>query len=157
VHIEYKVGYFDYLLFNLVHQFMNPVLNGFLILIALLIFISEVQERSAIVGLVVAFFIYCIMWTATALVLALTLISRRSDGVLTNHILEVRDDALFEATQFNESRFFWPGVLRVVSRPGFVAIYIAQHLAHIVPARAFRSREERSRFVSLIKERIRAA
>jgi hypothetical protein len=67
------------------------------------------------------------------------------------------DDSFFEETKFNKSFFYWPGVVKAVSRPGFVAVYVTPHLAHIVPNRAFSSSKERSNFLALVKEKIHAA
>ncbi len=96
------------------------------------------------------------MWGAQALILALYLFSRRADSALTEHVLEIRDDALYESTKFNESRFFWPGVLKVVSRPGYVAVFIAQHAAHVIPNRAFGSKDQRNEFIATLKSKTNA-
>jgi hypothetical protein len=95
------------------------------------------------------------MWIVQTVFVALYILKFGQDGFLTRHVIEIREDALFEATKFNESRHFWPGIQKVVRRPGFVAIYIAQHQAHIIPNRAFRSKEERNRFVDLLREKVR--
>jgi hypothetical protein len=43
------------------------------------------------------------------------------------------------------------------SRPGFVAVYVTPHMAHVVPNRAFASREQRATFLALVQQKIRAA
>jgi hypothetical protein len=103
-------------------------------------------------SLVVAAIVFLVMWIAQAIFLAIVLITRRSDTVLTQHVLEADEDALRDSTKFNESRYFWPGIREVVARPGFVAIYIAQHSALIIPSRAFPSGQVRKQFVDLIKK-----
>jgi hypothetical protein len=100
--------------------------------------------------------VYLAMWIGQAVFLAIVLITRRSDSVLTKHVLEANDDALRDSTKFNESRYFWPGILEVVARPGFVAVYIAQHSALIIPSRAFSSRHDRKHFVKLIRKNMHA-
>jgi hypothetical protein len=154
--IEYKFGYFDYLRFTLVQQFMSPILNGVVVLFVGYVFVSALSDNSLAVSFFVALFWYATMWSAQALILALYLFSRRADSMLTEHVLEIRDDALYESTKFNESRFFWPGVLKVVSRPGYVAIFIAQHAAHVVPNRAFASKDQRNEFIATLKAKTNA-
>ncbi|SRR6266581_6604961 len=154
--IEYKFGYFDYLRFNLVQQFMSPLLNGVVILFVGYAFVSALSNNSLAVSFFIALFWYAAMWGAQALILALYLFSRRADSALTEHVLEIRDDALYESTKFNESRFFWPGVLKVVSRPGYVAVFIAQHAAHVIPNRAFGSKDQRNEFIATLKSKTNA-
>jgi hypothetical protein len=43
-----------------------------------------------------------------------------------------------------------------VTRPGFVAVYIAQHAAILIPNRAFRSKHERKQFVEVVRMHLRA-
>lgn len=155
--IEFRIGYLDNLKFQVVHQFLSPVMNGFFIAIAGAIVIVEMSGHTAVRSLLVAALFYLGMWAAQIVLVAILVFSRRNDCVLTDHVLEIRDGGLFEATKFNESMFFWPGLIKVVKRPGFVAVYIAQHMAHIIPDRAFRSIQERDQFVSLVQEKMRTA
>jgi hypothetical protein len=150
--IEYRIGYVDRLRFNLWHQFLSPVVNGFFLLVVALIFWSEIQTRPPVVGAVIAFVFYVLMWVVQSLFTAVYLFTRRA--VQTRHVLEIKSDALYESTEFNESRLFWPGILRVVTRPGFVAIYVAQHTALIIPNRTFKG-DERRRFIDSLNENVR--
>jgi hypothetical protein len=153
--VEYRIGYFDRLAFYLTHQFLSPVANGFYIILAMLIFASELRKQPVILSITVAIVIYIIMWIAQAIFLAVYLFTRRSDCVLTHHVVEARDDVLSDSTKFHESRFFWSGIQRIVTRPGFVAVYIAQHAAILIPKRAFRSKHDRKQFIEVV--RLRAA
>src|SRR5882757_4375872 len=153
--VEYEVGYRDRFVFNLTHQFLTPAISGAFLLLPLLVFLIEIRTRPVILSVVSAAIVFLAMWIAQAVFLAIVLITRRSDSVLTQHVLEADEDALRDSTQFNESRYFWPGILQVVARPGFVAVYIAQHSALIIPSRAFRSKHVRRQFVELIKKNMR--
>jgi len=155
--LEYRVRYMDHLLYQVIHAFMNPVCNGLFIVLAASIFASELGDNSFLGSLLVAGAFYGIMWVAQTIFIAVFVAKVGQDGVLTNHVLEVRDDELFESTPFNESRHFWHGIQKVVRRPGFVAVYLAQHLAHVIPNRAFPSGGERDEFVRLVRERMRPA
>jgi hypothetical protein len=150
--VEYEVGYRDRFAFNLTHQFLTPVISGAFLLPPLLLFLIEIRTRPVIQSLVLAAIVFFVIWIAQAIFLAVALITRRSDSVLTQHVLETDEDSLRDSTKFNESRYLWSGILDVVARPGFVAVYIAQHSALIIPSRAFPSRQVRKQFVELIKK-----
>ena len=139
-------------MFNVTHQFLTPSISGAFLLLPLLIFVIEIRIRPLIQSLVGAAIVFLVLWIAQAAFLAIVLITRRSDSVLTQHVLEADEDALRDSTKFNESRYFWPGILQVVARPGFVAVYIAQHSALIIPSRAFPSKHVRRQFVELVKK-----
>ena len=156
--VEYTVGVWDMVRFNLVHQFLSPVMNGLFLLLAALVFVGGLgPEGSRVEALAVALLWYLGLWTLQAILLALIFCTRRPDSVLTNHVIEIRDAGLFESTRFNESLFFWPGLLKIVRRPGFVAIFIAEHQAHVIPSRAFESNDAMDRFVKDLKRRCAAA
>jgi hypothetical protein len=154
--VEYRIGYFDRLAFYLTHQFLSPVANGFYIILATLIFFSELRKHPVVLSITVAIVIYLIMWIAQAIFLAIYLFTRRSDCILTHHVVEARDDVLSDSTKFHQARFFWPGIQRIVTRPGFVAVYIAQHAAILIPNRAFRSKHDRKQFVEVVRMHLRA-
>jgi hypothetical protein len=153
--VAYDFGYLDYLYFTLVQQLMSPVLQGAFLLGVGFIFITELADNPLGRSLLMALFWYVMIWAAQAVVLAAFLFTRRRDGTLTDHVIEIRDDALYEWTPFNESRFLWAGILKLIERPGFVAVYVSQHGAHVIPTRAFQSRQQRAQFISLVKEKIK--
>jgi hypothetical protein len=154
--VEYRIGYFDRLAFYLTLQFLSPVANGFYIILAMLIFASELRKQPVVLSITVAIVIYVIMWIAQAVFLAVYLFRRHSDRILTQHVVEARDDVLSDSTKFHEARFFWPGIQRIVTRPGFVAVYIAQHAAILIPNRAFRSKHDRKQFIEVVRIHLRA-
>jgi YcxB-like protein len=153
--LEFRMRYTDYLLFNVVHAFLSPLLQAILVGFSIFIFFMELGDSTIAESLVTAVRWFVLIWIAQVAYLAAALHANREDTNLTDHVLEVRDDALHDITRFNESRFFWPGVLRVVRRPGFVAVYVAQHAAQVIPTRAFENKEAQRRFVKIIKERMR--
>jgi hypothetical protein len=155
--IEYKNKFSDILLFNAVHQFLSPVLQGFYLIPLGLFFLSELGDGSAFAAATSALLWYLGLWVFQFVFNAAYLFSRKYKSVLTTHIVEIQDDAFFEETKFNKSFFYWPGIVKAVSRPGFVAVYVAPHMAHIVPNRAFSSKEQRARFLALVREKIAAA
>ena len=155
--IEYENKFSDILLFNAVHQFLSPALQGLYVIIFALIFWSEPNNSSIATAAITAFYWYLAMWIFQLIFNAIYLFSRKNGSVLTTHIVEVLDDAFLEETKFNKSFFYWPGIVKAVSRPGFVAVYVTPHLAHILPNRAFSSIDQRANFLAMVKEKIRAA
>jgi hypothetical protein len=125
--IEYENKFTDILLFNAVHQFLSPALQGLYIMLFALIFWQESSSSNIANAATTAFFWYLAMWIFQFFFNAIYLFSRKNRSVLTKHIVEILDDAFLEETKFNKSFFYWPGVVKAVSRPGFVAVYVTPH------------------------------
>ena len=102
--VEYEVGYRDRFAFNLTHQFLTPTINGAFVLLPLAVFLIEIRTLPFIQTLVLVTNIYLALWIGQAVFLAVVLITRRSDSVLTRHVLDANEDALLDSTKFNESR-----------------------------------------------------
>jgi YcxB-like protein len=152
--VEYKVGVLDVVRFNLIHQFLSPLIASLYIGLAVFIFFGELGSGdSPSEAAVTAMKWYVGLWVFQAILLLAYLYTGKADSTLTDHVLEIQERGLFESTRFNESLFFWPSIIKVVRRPGFVAIYIAAHQAHVIPTKAFESSEQMTRFVALIREK----
>jgi ribose/xylose/arabinose/galactoside ABC-type transport system permease subunit len=155
--VKYKNRFTDIVLFNAVHQLLSPVVQVLYVGLALFVFMLAPKDFDASVAMVIALFAYITMWIFQILFNVIYLYSRNNRTILTEHILEIQDEALLEQTHFNKSYFYWHGIIRAVSRPGFIAIYTTPFVAHIIPNRAFSSRGERAGFLSTVQEKIRAA
>jgi len=155
--IEYRPTLWDRLVFTLVQQFRTPVINDVFLLFALLIFNGGRHTYSVPVNLITAAVLYVVMWLAQAVFLAAYFFSRRSDTVATEHVTEVQQDALFDATKYAETRIFWPSVGRVILRPGCVVIFVAHGTTCWVPNRAFMSEQSKQQFVAAIRAKIARA
>ena len=135
---------------------MSPTLHGFDFMFCTLIFLTASKDGDAGFAAFSALVLYLLMWIVQFAFNAIYLASPRSKSMLAKHTVEILDDAFLEETKFNKSFFYWPGVVKAVSRPGFVAVYVTPHLAHVIPNRAFSTKEERTRFLSLTREKIHA-
>jgi hypothetical protein len=155
--IEYELKFRDYLLFNAMHQLLSvPVqllYGGF----ATFIFFSSLDDQSLCASALAAIFAYVAIWAIQLLFNVLYLYFGKNRSLLTKHIVEIQDDAFYEETQFNKSYHYWPGLAKVISRPGFIAVYINANAAHIIPSRAFSSSIQRQVFLSALKGKLRAA
>jgi len=156
--IEYDVTYADMLTFSLIHQFCSPVIQVLHLSISALAFWPEPDGASIPVpSWFLALVFYVGLWVIQFAITAISLISSKNRAILTTHVLEVQSDALVEETKFNKSYFYWHGIVRAISRPGFVAIYIAQHYACVIPNRFFSSQAERASLLSLVNEKLQTA
>lgn len=152
--IEYKNKFTDILLFNAIHQFLSPVIQGLFIICCAFIFLSESNENTISIASINTLLWFIFFWIFQFTFLSIYLFSRKDKNVLTNHVIEVQEDSFFEETKYNKSFFFWNGVIKVVSRPGFVAVYVSSNMAHVIPNRAFPSKEKRAEFINLVREKI---
>ena len=156
--IEYRVGVWDMVRFNLVQQFLSPLTGGLILGFSVFVFLNELgSANSASEAALTALWWFLGIWFFQSLVTFAFLYTKSADSVLTDHVLEIRKGGLFERTRFNESLFFWPSVIKVVRRPGYVAVFISARQAHVIPRRAFESREHEARFITEIRDRKRAA
>ncbi|HJY76205.1 MAG TPA: YcxB family protein [Burkholderiales bacterium] len=155
--IEYENKFSDIVLFNVMHQFLSIRVQVFYLLLIAFIFWSETLSHSVSESVTTAFFWYVAVWIFQAVFTTVYLVSRKNRSVLTRHTVELQEDAFFEETKFNKSFFYWPGVVKAVPRPGFVAVYVTPHSAHIIPNRSFSSKSHRRDFIALVKSKIRAA
>ena len=154
--IEYEIKFSDILLFNAIHQILSPAVQIFYLIIAVGIMLMELRYsqsgffRVIMIGLIV----YIAMWAVQLFFNIFLLYSKKDKAILTKHIIDIQDDALYEETKYNRSFFYWNGINKIVRRPGFIAVYVTKHMAHIIPARAFNSESERSEFFKCVKEKL---
>ena len=104
--------------------------------------------------MIIGFIVYIAMWVFQIVFNIFYLYSKKEKAILTEHIIEIQDDALYEETKYNRSYFYWKGIDRIVRRPGFVAVYVTKHMAHIIPERAFNSEREKSDFFDGVREKL---
>lgn len=157
--IEYENKFSDILLFQAVHQFLSPVLQGFYILLFVVILMMghNWSKDGFLPALVDAFVWYVALWLFQFLFNAIYFYSRNNKSVLTKHTAEIQPESFYEETKYNKSYFYWNGVHKVVRRLGFVAVYVTPHMAHIIPKRAFSSEAQMSSFINECKNKLSAA
>ena len=154
--LEYRLNFGDYLLFSALHQFLSWRVQAVYLLLAWMVS-AGFAARGLIVASMVAAIAYLAAWLVQLAFTAFSLYSSKNKALLTTHIVEVQDQAFYEETQFNRSLHYWPGIARVLKRPGFAAVYINANAAHIIPRRAFASDAQMNEFLALVKQRVRAA
>jgi hypothetical protein len=155
--IDYELKFRDYLLFNAMHQMLSVPVQLFYGGLAAFIFYLSIGEQSLFAGAIEAILVYLAMWAVQLLFNAFYLAFGKNRSLLTRHIVEIQDNAFYEETKFGRSYHFWSGLAKVISRPGFIAVYINANAAHILPDRAFSSPEHRKEFLSVLKGKLSAA
>lgn len=147
--IEYDNTFFDISYFWCIQQFTAVAVQGFYIVVAIFIGFLEATHRSGIMAVTIAVCIWGAMWLAQVLFNLIYMASKDNRTLLTKHVIEIRDEGLFEETPFNRSIFFWPGIMKIAAYPGYLAIYISGHQAHVIPRRAFTSPKDVQAFRDL--------
>ncbi|ATQ74271.1 hypothetical protein CR152_06955 [Massilia violaceinigra] len=152
--IEFDLKFRDYLLFNAIHQLMSIPVQIFYICGAALIFFMPSDGDTLPVRTLSSVIVYFAMWMVQLLFNVIYLFSSRNGTLFTRRTIEIQDDAFFEETRFNKSYHYWPGILKVVKRLGYVAVYVNAHAAHIIPARAFLNVDQRAQFVATVRNKL---
>jgi hypothetical protein len=154
--IEYKFTFADSVLFQAIHQFLSPQVQMIYGAMFAVIYLAEARDTPILQALATAGAIWLAMWVLQFVCNAV-IVSRKNHSVLTTHRIEIQEAGLFEETKFNKSLFYWPGLVKVVSRPGYIAIYVSSQQAHVIPKRAFSSQSEAERFKTTVLERMQPA
>lgn len=121
---------------------------------AALIFFMPSDGDTLLVRALSAVIVYFITWIGQLLFNVIYLFSSRKGTLFARRIIELQDDALLQETRFNKSYHYWPGILKVVKRPGYVAVYVNTHAAYVIPGRAFVDVEQRAEFVDTLRNKI---
>lgn len=162
--IEFTNTFSDILRFTASHQLRNIPFHGLIFLIGALIFFAEynrkidgVNQSSFFEAFGVALAWYVGIWVFQLLFNVIYLYSRKNKSVLTTHIVELQDDAIYEETPYNRSYFYWHGIVKVVNITGFIAVYVTPHMAIIIPNRAFDNKNQKEQFSNQIKNHLKNA
>ena len=155
--IEFDLRYRDLLLFNWLHQLTSPGMHLMFAGLAMMFFWTDIGRVEVAGWLGPMLFAFVVFWALQLGAVALLLVTRRNRTLLTRHVVRLGPDALRQRSRYVETTWFWPGVRRVVKRPGFVAVYQSQTGAQIVPNRAFGGRVQRDEFLRYARERVAAA
>jgi len=78
--------------------------------------------------------------------LCILIYSRRSNGVLGDHVYTLRDDGLFESTKANETLTRWGGAMALFNTGVCLYVQVSPGLFHVIPRRCFDSAEEYQAF-----------
>jgi hypothetical protein len=106
---------------------------------------------SFIILAFIAFIAVAVMFTVLSV---LGIISRRNKTLLTEHTVTLDDVSFTEETIYNKSDCKWASVQKLARTKKYIFIYLAQHLAFVIPRRAFRDQGEWDSFYEFCKLRV---
>ena len=155
--IEYELKYWDYLLFNVLHQLYSATVQITYLGFSVLSFYLSYSYQSACAAAIHGLLTYLVMWAVQIPFNVIYLYFGKNKSLLTQHIVEIQDEAFYDETRFGRSYHYWAGIAKVVSRPGFIAVYLNANAAHIIPARAFSSPAQRKSFLTALEGKLRAS
>jgi hypothetical protein len=146
--IEFNQRYSDILLFSLEFHFLSRHMQlwaaGFSGLTVAIMVAAHASPVSMVKGAAIVYAVFWLVWTLCVINYFHAVGMKKSVGP---KIIELRDDALFEETPWNQTHHYWPNIAKIVRRPGSFRVYLCPSgTAHIIPMRAFRNRGERKTF-----------
>lgn len=98
----------------------------------------------------ISFIFYFIEWFIGWLILFIILIilavPRKDKGILTEHKISLSENGITEITAVNRSESSWNGISNVVQTKCFIFIYTSKRASHVIPKRAFPSKEDSDNF-----------
>ncbi len=153
--ISYKNTFIDVMRFQMAHQFFSLGYQALILAVCVFVYYAESSERASMESLLIAIGWYVLAWVLQVLITAFILGTKRGPTDEAEHVLEIQSDALLEETKFNRSLHFWNSTMNVVQRGSLCAIYVTPQIAHIIPARAFATKQQRSEFMSLLQQKLR--
>lgn len=153
--ITYKNTFLDVMRFQIVHQFFSMGYQAIIVGLSLVIYFTGPEALSVGERIFIALAWYVLGWVLQVLVTAFILLTKRGPADKAEHIIEIQPEALMEETVFNRSFHFWNSQMKAVQCGGVCAIYVTPLSAHVIPKRAFSSRQHRQEFMSLLRQKLR--
>jgi hypothetical protein len=153
--IEFALRFGDLLRYNVMHQFLSVTTQLFFLAAGpgVIIFFAEKGE-SVLAVAARAGVAYLAVWLVQLVYLVTYFLALNKKTMLGHRVLELRDDGLHEETRFNKSLHYWPGILKAVRRPGFIAVYVTGLTAHVIPDRVFSDDIAREKFWTALQFRL---
>lgn len=84
---------------------------------------------------------------------ALQIFSKGNRTITTEHTITLREDGFVEETAYNITDHKWAAVQKRGRSGRYIFIYIAAHMAHVIPKRAFHSDAEWDAFYAYCRQR----
>ena len=152
--IEYDLKRRDHFLFSIAHAFFSMPTQ---ICIGILsIWLASGYELPLGHAAAYAVIFYLGYWIIYSTCTAIALMGR-DPCLRTNYVVTIQDDDFLVETEFGKYYNHWKGLTKIVTRPGFVAVYINARVAHILPVRAFSSKDDKKAFVAALTSKREAA
>jgi hypothetical protein len=160
--IRYRVTKFDLFRWQVYQLIRNRVLIGFFLLCSAFLVVSDLSQpdmAARSLGFKCFFVVFfaplfgAIVFLLSLVPLALLVAVRRHRGLVGEHVLEIGESGLAERTDVNESLHRWAGFHKLVSTRKYFYVFVTDAMVHVVPKRAFATKDEARSFQSAIEKR----
>ena len=160
--IRYENTFRDMMAFCFYHYPRTPMVIGVYGVGFALVSLALIQALPGNASLVVKITTFLIMDLIAFLVIAgfcavlvvLSMVSRRNKTLLTDHTITLEDGSFVEETAYNNTDHKWTGVQKLARTRRHIFIYVSQHAAHVIPRRAFRDDTEWDSFYEYCRQKI---
>ncbi|MEG0641536.1 MAG: YcxB family protein [Clostridium sp.] len=170
--IKYSITKDDYLKFNMyhlesspgvkkeliIHRFVVPILIiGLAFALAVLTGMPlTIGVPVCVVGAICWSVFYPKFYKKNALRNVSKMLGRgvQSESISKNSIT-VQDEGIYASSQAGQTLHKWNEVIKFHETADHIFIYVTQKLAHVIPKRAFKDKEEENEFIEIIKKNIK--
>jgi len=160
--IRYRLTKGDLFRWQIYQLVRNRVLMSLFILCSALVVVLDLHQPDMAARSVgfkcffVVFFVPLfggIVFLLSLVPLALLVVLRRHRGLVGEHIVEIWEAGLAERTDVNESLHRWAGFHKLISTRKYFYIFVTDAMVHVVPKRAFATKDEARAFQTAIENR----
>jgi hypothetical protein len=163
--VHYRNTFRDIMAFCFYHYPRSPFVVGsylvFLVVLSVFFVMALPKEASTgekIVVFVVLELIAAALFAGSmAISIVLSMISSKNKTVLTDHTLILGEENFVEETVYNRTEQTWGSVQKLARTRRYIFIYVAQHMAHVIPRRAFATDGDWEAFYSCCRVRVESA
>lgn len=145
--VEFESTYGDILIFSVLHNFLSARVQRWAavmtVLTAALMFAFHPDLVPVLQAAALA---YAVFWVGNILFILISLRMIDPEKSLGFKIIELQEAALFEESAYNQSYHYWPNIVKIVRWPRSITVYIGEHVAHVIPTRAFSTKLARKDF-----------
>lgn len=169
--IKYDITRDDYLKFNMYHLENSPKVKKELIIHRIVVplllvglgFALHVLVKFSLVTTMPIFIIAAVVWSIVYpkfyKKVALKNVSKMLErGVqsesISRHSLSLKDEGILSSSNAGQAAHKWSDIVKFHEAENHLYIYITDKIAHVVPKRAFKDKEEETQFINIIKEHI---
>jgi hypothetical protein len=160
--IRYRLTKGDLFRWQIYQLVRNRVLIGFFILCSAFVVVSDLNQpdmAARSLGFKCFFVLFFaplfagVVFLLSLAPIALLVALRRHRGLVGEHVLEIREAGLAERTDVNESLHRWAGFHKLISTRKYFYIFVTDAMVHVVPKRAFATKDEACAFQTAIERR----
>ncbi len=153
--IRYENTFKDMIKFNLFHLARMRVqqVSWLIVIVGIAVIFWTIIDSVEILFIAKVVLLVLVESIILALLAAITFLTiifayapGKNKGMLTEHHLKLLSTGLVEETSINTTSHSWAGIVDISQNRDYIFIYVTQHAAHVIPKKAFKSRDEATDF-----------